>query len=113
MAQLDAKIATRYRDDPAILAWDLENEPVFYNFVAAIYPADHPAPVHSNILVDQYGVRVSQQEALALQQQRRIPRHLNPMQAFWYINALRLFIEFHNDGTAWASQNGKTLVDYI
>lgn len=113
VAQLDAKIGARYRDDPAILAWDLENEPVFYNFVAAIYPADHPAPVHSNTLVDQYGVRVSQQEALALQQQRRIPRHLNPMQAFWYINALRLFIEFHNDGTAWANQNGKTLVDYI
>lgn len=113
VAQLDAKIAARYRDDPLILAWDLENEPVFYNFVAAIYPTDHPAPVHSNELVDQYGTRVSQQEALEMQQQRRIPGHLNPMQAFWYINALKLFIEFHNDGTTWAIRHGKTLVDYI
>ncbi len=113
VAQLDAKIATRYRDDPLILAWDLENEPVFYNFAAAIYPTDHPAPIHSNELVDQYGARVSQQEAQSLQQQHHIPAHLNPMQAFWYINGLRLFIEFHNDGTAWALAHGKTLVDYI
>ncbi len=113
VAQSDAKIASRYRDDPIILGWDLENEPVFYNFVAAIYPATHPAPVQTSILVDHYGPRVSRQEALDLQAQWRIPSHLNPTLAYYYINALRLFIEFNNDATAWARQKKVTIVEYI
>jgi len=112
-AQLDAKIAARYKDDPIILAWDLENEPVFYNFAAAVYPNEHPAPLQTSALIDHYGARVSQSEAIELQRQRRIPGHLSPALAFYYINALRLFIEFNNDALVWARQQSKTLVDYI
>ncbi|MFQ5577053.1 MAG: hypothetical protein ACE5G8_08710, partial [Anaerolineae bacterium] len=112
-AAVDAKIAHRYRDDPVILGWDLENEPVFYNFVAAVYPPSRPAPVQTAALVDHYGARVSQQEALELQRQRRIPAHLSPPLAFYYINALKLFIEFSADATAWARAQGATLVEYI
>ncbi len=112
-ARLDAKIAARYKDDPVILAWDLENEPVFYNFAAAVYPREHPAPLQTSALVDHYGAIVSQSEAIELQRQRRIPAHLSPALAFYYINALRLFIRFNTDALNWARQQGKTLVDYI
>ena len=112
-ARVDAKIAARYKDDPAILAWDLENEPVFYNFAAAVYPREHPAPLQTSALVDHYGAIVSQSEAIELQRRRRIPAHLSPALAFYYINALRLFIRFNNDALTWARQQGKTLVDYI
>lgn len=112
-AELDAKIADRYQDDPVILGWDLENEPVFYNFAAASYPANHPAPIQTSVLVDHYGPRVSQAEAVELQRQRRIPAHLNPQQAFYYINALKYFIEFDGDAAAWANAKGVTLVEYL
>ena len=113
VSALDAQVARRYRDDPVLLGWDLENEPVFYNFAAAIYPPEHPAPVQTPTLVEHYGPRVSQAEALELQRQRRIPAHLSPPLACYYINALKYFIEFHTDALAWAEQHSKTLVEYI
>ncbi len=113
VADMDAKIAARYKDDPVILGWDLENEPVFYNFVAAIYPESNPAPAQTPALIDHYGARVSQADALELQRQHRIPAHLNPQQAFYYINALRLFIEFNDAAVAWAAEHGGTQVEYI
>jgi len=94
VSQIDVRIAQHYRDDPVLLGYDLENEPVFYNFVAAIYPPEHPAPIQSNVLIEHYGERVSPQEAIDLQQQRRIPGHLSHELAYFYINALKLFIEF-------------------
>ncbi|NIT61916.1 MAG: cellulase family glycosylhydrolase, partial [Aliifodinibius sp.] len=113
VAALDAKVAYRYQDDPIILGWDLENEPRFYNFAAAIYPSNRPAPIQTNVLVSHYEPRVSQQEAIELQNQRRIPGHLNPQHAFYYINGLRYFIEFAEDANRWGAQMGKTVVDYM
>ncbi len=113
VADLDTRIANRYQNDPVILGWDLENEPRFYNFAAAIYPQDHPAPIQTNTLVNYYGPRISQQEALDMQSQRRIPSYLNPQQAFYYINALQYFIDFANDADRWRAQTGKTVVDYM
>lgn len=110
---LDAGISAHYKGASMILGWDLENEPVFYNLVAAKYPAGFEAPVQSAILVDHYGERVSRQEALDLQGQRRIPGHLSPELAYFYINALRLFLEYNRDASAWIRQRGGTLLDYM
>ena len=113
VAGIDAKIAHRYQDDPVIMGWDLENEPRFYNIAAAVYPQANPAPIQTNILVDHYGAQISQQEALTLQSQGRIPRHLNPQHAFYYINALQYFVAFAGDANQWISRSGKNLVDYM
>ena len=112
-AEVDTKIADRYQDDPVILGWDLESAPKFYNLAAAVYPGQQPPLLQTNALVNHYGARVSQAEALELQQQRRIPQHLNPQQAYYYINALKYFIEFANQAKAWGAPTGKTVVDYI
>jgi hypothetical protein len=112
-AQVDTRIAARYQDDPIILGWDLESAPKFYNLAAAIYPGQQPPPLQTNLLVNHYGPRISQAEALELQQQRRIPQHLNPQQAYYYINALEYFIEFANEAKAWGAPTGKSVVDYI
>ncbi len=112
-SSLDAKIAQRYKDVPTILGYDLENEPVFYNLAAAIYPAGHPAPIHSSQLVDYYGVRVSRAEALDLQRNRRIPAHLDADKAFYYINALRIFLEFDAAAGQFTRQGKGTLVDFM
>ena len=50
VSELDAKIVERYQGVPTLFAYDLENEPVFYNLVAAIYPSGYEAPVRRLIL---------------------------------------------------------------
>ncbi|MBN1219644.1 MAG: LysM peptidoglycan-binding domain-containing protein [Anaerolineae bacterium] len=112
-SELDVKIAERYKDVPTILGYDLENEPVFYNLVAAIYPEKYRPPVHSRQLVDHYGERVSRQEAHNLQQQRSIPGHLDEDTAYYYINALRLFLEYDAAVRAFVKQGKGTTVDFM
>ncbi len=113
VSQLDAKIAERYKNVSTILGYDLENEPVFYNLIAAIYPEAHRPPVHSPRLVDHYGERVSRQEALAMQQARRIPGHLDADTAYYYINALRLFLEYDAAINAFTKTGQGSLIDFM
>lgn len=113
VGQLDAKIAARYKDVPTIFSYDLENEPVFYNLVAATYPQKYRPPIHTSRLVDQYGVRVSRTEAADLQRRRQIPGHLDADTAFYYINALRLFIEYDTALKAFVSRGKGTIVDFM
>ena len=113
VGELDAKIAARYKDVPTIFAYDLENEPVFYNLAAAIYPEDHRPPIQTSQLIDHYGPRVSREEAVDLQNDRGIPGHLDEETAFYYINALRLFLEYDADVRTFVKQGKGTLVDFM
>lgn len=113
VGQLDAKIAARYKEAPTLFAYDLENEPVFYNLVAATYPQGYRPPIHSSQLVDQYGVRVSRTEAAEMQRRRQIPAHLDADTAFYYINALRLFLEYDAAINAFIKRGKGTIVDFM
>lgn len=114
VSEVDAKIADRYQDVPTVFAYDLENEPVFYNLVAGIYPSGYEAAVQTSQLVDRYGARVSREEALELQRNRGIPRHLSADHAFYYINALRLFIEYNQAANDFINRGkGATIVDFM
>lgn len=113
VGQLDAKISARYKDVPTVMAYDLENEPVFYNLVGAIYPKNLRPPIHTSQLVDQYGVRVSRAEATDLQRRRQIPAHLDADTAFYYINALRIFLEYDSAANAFVRRGKGTIVDFM
>ncbi len=113
VGELDAKIANRYKDVSTLFGYDLENEPVFYNLAAAVYPDGYQAPIHTSQLVDHYGTRVSYEDALAMQQQRRIPSHLDADKAFYYINALRLFLEYDKAINSFVNQGKGTIVDFM
>jgi len=113
VGELDAKVAGRYKDIPTLFTYDLENEPVFYNLVAAIYPQGYEAPVQTSQLVDHYGIRVSREEAIDLQKNRRIPAHLDEDKAFYYINALRLFLEYDQAVSRFVNQGKGTMVDFM
>jgi hypothetical protein len=113
VAAQSAKIATHYRDEPMIMAYDLENEPRLYNLAAAIYPASFDVPLRSQALIEHYGERVSRAEALERQQQGRIPRHLSPDEAYYYANAVAYFIEWDGDAGIWRSQHGGNVIDYM
>lgn len=113
VSDLDVKIVERYTGISTILGYDLENEPVFYNLAAAVYPAGQPAPLQSSRLVDHYGQRVSRTEAAEMQTNRRIPSHLSPDNAYYYINALKLFLEYDAAANAFSRAGGGTLVDFM
>lgn len=113
VADLDAKIAQRYLDVPTIFAYDLQNEPVFYNLVAAMYPTGYPAAVQTSQLIDHYGERVSRAETQQLQAQRQIPVFLDADTAYYYINALRLFLEYDRAMKNFVLQGKGTIVDFM
>ncbi|HRV93659.1 MAG TPA: LysM peptidoglycan-binding domain-containing protein [Anaerolineae bacterium] len=114
VSEVDAKIAERYQDVATVMAYDLENEPVFYNLVAGIYPSGYEPPVQTSRLVDHYGARVSREEALELQRNRGIPSHLSADHAYFYINALRLFIEYDQAANTFINQGkGASIVDFM
>lgn len=113
VAELDAKIADRYQDVPTVFAFDLENEPVFYNLAAAIYPQAYRPPLQTSQLIDHYGARVERAEVADLQSRRRIPAHLDSEMAFYYINALRLFLEYDAAVNHFVNQGQGTLVDFM
>lgn len=110
---LDASLVDRYQYDPVILGWDLESDLRFYHLAAAKYPANQPAPIRTNALVNHYEPRLSQQQALKLQSQQRIPAHLTPQQAYYYINALEYITELNADAAQWISKTGKSIVAYL
>jgi len=113
VAELDAVIADHLRDSPTLLGYDLENEPVFYNLVAARYPEGVHAPVQTDSLVQHYGERVSRDEVEQFQRARRIPAHLASDVAYYYANALQLFLEFDRAATDWGKQGKGGLLRYI
>lgn len=114
VSEVDAKIADRYQDVATIMAYDLENEPVFYNLAAGIYPSGYEPAVQTSRLVDHYGARVSREEALELQRNRGIPGHLSADHAYYYINALRLFIEYDQAANTFINQGkGNSIVDFM
>jgi len=113
VSELDAKIANRYKDVPTIFAYDLENEPVFYNLAAAVYPDGYQPPIQTSQLIDHYGERVSRQETIDLQRNRRIPSHLDADKAYFYINALRLFLEYDQVVNSFVNSGRGTIVDFM
>ncbi len=110
---IDAKIVERYKDVPFIVGYDLENEPVFYNVAAGIYPDAYSPPIQTSQLIDHYGIRVPRAEVPTLQQNRRIPGHLDEEIAFYYINGLELFLEYDQAIRAFTKQGRGTLIDFM
>jgi hypothetical protein len=113
VGELNEQIAEHCRGNPTLLAYDLENEPKLYHLLAAVYPEEYPTPVHSMALVDHYGEQVSRAEVKRRQQEHRIPGHLDDDMAYYYANALELFIAFDQAFNQWHGQTGSTIVDYV
>ncbi len=113
VADLNAAIADHLRDSPILLGYELENKPVFYDIVAARYPEEIHAPVQTDSLIQHYGQRVSRSETELMQRARRIPPHLPSDLAYYYANALHLFLEFDQAATNWGNQGNGNLLRYI
>lgn len=113
VSQWDAYIAQRYRDVPTILGYDLESSLDFYNLAAAIYPGNYQPLIRTVQLVDHYGVRVSRNVTAQMLRYGRLPEHLQDDDAFYYANALRLFLEYEAAVNDFVKRGQGTLIDFM
>jgi hypothetical protein len=113
VSELDAKIVARYDGVPTILGYDLEDKPSFYHLAASIYPEGYLPSIQTPQLVEQYGARVNRSEIADWQRRRHIPAHLNPDMAFYYSNALSLFLEYEGAITSFVQQGRGTILDFM
>ncbi|MBN1991158.1 MAG: LysM peptidoglycan-binding domain-containing protein [Anaerolineae bacterium] len=111
--ELNAAIAGHYRGHPALLGYDLENEPKLYHLLVARYADDQPAPVQSPALTDHYGERVSRAGVEQMRQEGRIPASLSGDMAYYYANALQFFLEFNEAYNEWQRQTGQMVTEFI
>ncbi len=119
VAAVDRLIAQRYANEPAVLAYDLRNEPHFQDLATAIYPGGVTVPLQSNALVKHYGERVTQEATnawrLTDEGKALIPARFSPTQAYYFANNYRLYREFLADAGAWVAARSYDVsaVDYI
>ncbi len=117
VADLQTRIATHFRDEPVILAYDLKNEPQFDLVTLSVYPGSPPA-LQTDRLIGIYGERIAQADIPAYRQSAEgrnlIPGRLTDAQAYIYVNNYRLYREFLDAATAWVNTHpDKTTLDYM
>jgi len=117
VADLQTRIATHFRDEPAILAYDLKNEPQFDLVALSVYPDSAPV-LQTDRLIGIYGERIAQTVIPTYRQSAEgrnlIPSRLTDTQAYIYVNSYRLYREFLDAATAWVNTHpDKTTLDYM
>lgn len=110
-------VAQRYRGRKGILAYDLKNEPRFYDLAMSRYAAR--PPLQQEALIAQYGERFARADIPAYREseegQREVPRALDDEQAWIYLNQLALYREMLADAGAWVRERAfrATSVEYL
>jgi hypothetical protein len=117
VAEVNRRIAERYRDNPTILAYDLRNEPQYLTLASALYPADLSVPLQRADLVPIYGERIGRAELPAYRlgaDGRVLPAGWSDDQVYAYANNLAYFRQLISDAERWASAaSGRTVIDYL
>jgi hypothetical protein len=117
VTDVETRIATHFRDEPVILAYDLKNEPQFDLIALSVYP-DAPPPLQTDQLIGIYGERIAQSAIPAYRQSGEgralVPARLSDTQAYIYVNAYRLYREFLDAGASWVTAHpNQTTLDYM
>ena len=116
-AALNQAIAARYRGNPAVLGYDLKNEPHFQDLAVAIYPGG-PPPLQTDALIRAYGERIPRSDIPRWRREEGrslVPERFNDAQAYYYANNYQLFREFAAEAAAWvaARDYAVSVADYI
>ncbi|MEA2573682.1 MAG: hypothetical protein QOH93_980 [Chloroflexia bacterium] len=118
-AGLNGKIATHLANEPAILAYDVKNEPQFSDVIGAIYSSvGLTVPLQVPDTVSVYGERVTRADLAAYRQSSEgrsvIPARMNEDQAYSVANYYKLYLELLNAGAAWVRDHpNTTTLDYL
>jgi hypothetical protein len=116
IAEVNARIAARYAGNPAILAYDLRNEPQFLTLAVAGYPAGVGVPLQSADLVAVYGERVARADIPAWRsgpEGRVLPAAWDEAQAYAYANNLNYFREYIAAAEQWTvAEAGRSILEF-
>ncbi|HWQ13481.1 MAG TPA: hypothetical protein VNL77_11810 [Roseiflexaceae bacterium] len=116
VAEVNRRIAERYRGSQVILAYDLRNEPQFITLAAAQYPGG-PPPLQRADLVAVYGERVGMAAVPAYRTSgdgRVLPEWWDDEQVYAYANNLDYFRELLTESERWvAAAPGRTTIDFL
>jgi hypothetical protein len=116
VAAVNGRIAERYRGNPAILAYDLRNEPQFLHLASHTYPPGVVPPLQRPDLVPVYGERVARDAVPAFRGSasgRVLPPWWGDEQVYAYANNVAYYREFVAAAEAWAgAAEGRVITDY-
>ena len=119
VARTSASIAKRYAGNPAILAYELKNEPDFWVLQSARYPDGQRPPLQSKALVEAYGERAARHYTDAFRQKDEgkkgplaIPEWFSDEQTYYWHNNWLLSYALAQEATAWAGATGRADVEY-
>ena len=114
---IDTAVATRYRDRETILAYDLKNEPRFYDLALAQYPTGASVPLQDRERVARIGETIPRDEVPAYREtdegRARIPAWLNDDRAHIYTNMHHAYLRYMDEAQAWARDREPTSVAYL
>ena len=119
VARTSASVAKRYAGNPAILAYELRNEPDFWALQSARYPDSQRPPLQSKQLVEAYGERAARHYTDAFREKDEgkkgplaIPEWFSDEETYYWHNNWLLSYALAQEATAWAGANGRADVEY-
>jgi hypothetical protein len=116
-ADLNKRIAAHLAAEPAVLAYDVKNEPQLTDIAGAIYPSGTiTVPLQSPDLIAPYGEKVARSDIGTYRNQSGsiIPARMTDDQAYLLANYYELYKAFLSDGATWVSSHpNTTTLDYI
>ncbi len=114
---IDTAVATRYRGRPTIFAYDLKNEPRFYDLALSEYPTGTYVALQDRVLVPLIGETIPREEIPAYRAteegRARIPTSLSDDRAHIYTNMHHAYLQLMADAQAWAREREPTSVAYL
>ena len=120
VASVSATIARRYARHPAILGYDLRNEPNFWTLQSTRYPDGRTPPLQSRALVERYGERASREYVRAFRATTEgqrgayaIPQRFTDDEAYYYHNNWLLSYELSREASEWAQAHGRSDLEYF
>jgi hypothetical protein len=116
LAAVDRAVASRYRGRPTIFAYDLKNEPRFFDLALATYPPGVNAALQDPTLVASIGETVPREQIgehrASEQGKKQGIARLSDDQAYVYVNVLTAYLRFLEDAGAWAREHKSTSSAY-
>lgn len=117
LTAVESAVAKRYVASPAVLGYDLKNEPQFSDIVGAIYPANAIPPFQTDALIKAYGEHISQSDIASWRKGEGIyvvPGYMNASQAYFVANDYLIYQDFLNASDKWVvAHPNSTVADFI
>lgn len=120
VARIDGLIAERYAGRQTILAYDLRNEPTFWQIQSASYPGDAKPPLLSRNLLDRYGEQAANHFIVAFRASDEgkrgplaIPERFSEDEAYVYHNNWILSYKLSLEATDWSKKTGRSDLEFF